>query len=72
LAVAADTEMRRRHPAGTSRGCARPNPSPSPTLNVTSSTSRQISRQARSTSGSRTWPPGTGPSPTGSRTGRAR
>ena len=59
-------------PASTSRRCARPNPSPPPTPSATSSPSRQTSRPARSTSGSRTWPPGTGPSPAGSPTGRAR
>ena len=37
-----------------------------------SSPSPPTSRPARSTSGSTTWPPGTGPSPTGSPTGRAR
>jgi hypothetical protein len=59
-------------PASTSYRCARPNPSPSLTLSATSSPLLRISRPARSTTGSRTWPPGTGPSPTGSPTGRAR
>jgi hypothetical protein len=39
---------------------------------VPTSPSPPTSRQARWTSGSRTWPPGTGPSPASSPTGRAR
>ena len=51
-------------PASTSRRCARPNPSPPPRPSATSSPSPRTSRPARWTSGSPTWPPGTGPSPT--------
>ena len=59
-------------PASTSRRCARPNPSPPPAPSATSSPSPRTSHPARSTSGSATWPPGTGPSPASSPTGRAR
>ena len=59
-------------PASTSRRYAPPNPSPPPRPSVTSSPSPQTSHPARSTSGSPTWPPGTGPSRASSPTGRAR
>jgi hypothetical protein len=72
LAVAADAELRRRRPASTSPRCARPNPSPPPPLSATSSPSPRTSHPASRTSGSATWPPGTGPSPASSPTGRAR
>ena len=49
-----------------------PNPSPPPAPSVRSSPSPRISHLARSASGSRTWPPGTGPSPASSPTGKAR
>ena len=54
-------------PAALGRTRAR-HPAPS----ATSSPSPRTSHPARSTSGSRTWPPGTGPSPASSPTGRAR
>ena len=59
-------------PDSTSPRCAQPNPRPPPAPSATSSPSPRTSRPARWTSGSPTWPPGTGPSPTGSPTGRAR
>jgi hypothetical protein len=49
-----------------------PNPNPPPVLSATHSRSPRTSRPVRSVSGSRTWPQGTGPSQTGSPTGRAR
>jgi hypothetical protein len=59
-------------PASSSRRCARPNPSPPPPPSATTSLSPRTSHPARPASGSPTWPPGTGPSPIGSPTGRAR
>ena len=73
LAVAADAELRRRHPgqhvppAALRRTRAR-HPGPARRAHPDR---RAASRRAWA-SGSRTWPPGTARSPPGSRTGRAR
>ena len=72
LAVAADAELRRRHPGQYFSPLRSAEPEPATAPSATNSPSPRTSRPARSTSGSPTWPPGTGPSPAGSPTGRAR
>ena len=72
LAVAADAELRRRHPGQHFPPLRSAEPEPPPALSAPSSPSPQTSHPPRSTSGSRTWPLGTGPSPASSPTGRAR
>ena len=71
LAVAADAELRRRHPASPARRCAPPNPNPPTDAQRDELTLTPGSRPARWASGSRTWPPRTARSPTRSPTGRA-
>ena len=72
LAVAADAELRRRHPGQYFSPLRSAEPEPPPRPSATNSLSPRTSHPARSISGSRTWPPATGPSPASSPTGRAR
>ena len=72
LAVAADAELRRRYPRQYFAPLRSAEPEPATQTQRATACRPETSHPARSTSGSRTWPPGTGPSPTGSPTGRAR
>jgi hypothetical protein len=71
LAVAADAELRRRHPKSSTRRCAPPNPSPPRKTSAPSSPPLRGSRSRSLASGSPAWPPGAANSPTSSPTGRA-
>ena len=72
LAVAADAELRRRHPGQYFSPLRSAEPAPATGAQRDELTLTPDGRPARSTSGSPTWPPGTAPSPTGWPTGRAR
>jgi hypothetical protein len=58
--ITGDAELRRRHPASTSRRCGQPSPSPPPAPSVPSSRRHWGRRPRRWPSGSRTWPRGAG------------
>ena len=71
LAVAADAELRRRHPDQHYPPLRSAEPEPATQTQRAELTLTRASRPARWASGSRTWPPRTAPSPSGSPTGRA-
>ena len=72
LAVAADAELRRRHPGQYFSPLRSAEPEPATQPQRDDLALIPTSRPAGSTSGSATWPPGTGSSPASSPTGRAR
>ena len=69
LAVAADTELRRRHPGQQYPALRSAEPAPPPKPSATNSPRPRRSRSGRPASGSRTWPPSTAPSRASSPTG---
>jgi hypothetical protein len=72
LAVAADAELRRRHPGQYFFPLRSAEPEPATQTQRDDLALTPTSRPARPASGSATWPPGTGSSPASSLTGTAR